>query len=115
MTIHVLEKLKRLLMKKFENGSMKHIMELPLIACKMVSKQYYIKNRMERNQHSNFVKPSLKEIVNWVKNFWHKITNTCVTNALRSGYVDRKCSFKESSIARHEIFEPKVLQEIESQ
>ena len=29
--------------------------------------------------------------------------------------MDRKCSFKESSIARHERFESKVLQEIESQ
>ena len=29
---------------------------------------YYIENRMERNQRGNFVKPSLKEIVNWVKN-----------------------------------------------
>jgi len=29
--------------------------------------------------------------------------------------MDRKCSFKESSIARHERFRSKVLQEIESQ
>ena len=70
---------------------------------------------MGRNHRGNFVKFSLKEIVNWVKNSWHKITDTCVTNALRSGYMDRKCSFKESSIARHERFGSKVLQEIESQ
>ena len=29
--------------------------------------------------------------------------------------MDRKCSFKESSIAKHERFGPTVLQEIESQ
>ena len=68
----------------------------------------YIENRMERNQSGNFVKPSLKEIVNWVKNSWHKITDICVTNALRSGYMDRKCPFKESSVARHERLRPKV-------
>ena len=69
----------------------------------------YIENRMERNKRGNFVKPSLKEIVNWLKNSWHKITDTCVTNALQSGYMDRKCSFKESSIDRHERFWSKVL------
>ena len=34
----------------------------------------YIENRMERNQRGNFV--------NWVKNSWHKITDTYVTNVL---------------------------------
>ena len=29
--------------------------------------------------------------------------------------MDRKCSFKESSIARHEKFGPKGIQEMESQ
>ena len=69
----------------------------------------YIENRIERNQLRNFVKPSLKEIVNWVKNSWDKITD--VSNALRSGYIDRKWSFKENSIAGHETFEPKGLHE----
>ena len=75
----------------------------------------YIENRIERNRRGNFVKPNLKEIVNSVKRSRHQITDSCVTNALRSSYMNRKCSFKESSIARHERFGPKVLQEIESQ
>jgi len=37
----------------------------------------YFENRMERNQLGNFVKPSLKEFVNWVKNSWHKIRYLC--------------------------------------
>lgn len=28
----------------------------------------YTKNRMKRNQHGNFVKPSLQEVMTWVKN-----------------------------------------------
>ncbi|KAF6362058.1 R3H domain containing 1 [Rhinolophus ferrumequinum] len=75
----------------------------------------YIENRMERNQHGNFVKPSLQEVVTWVKNSWDKITDSCVASALRAGYMDKKCSFKESSIAGHERLGPMVLQEMESQ
>lgn len=62
----------------------------------------YIENRMTRNQHGNFVKPSLQEIVIWLKNSWDKTTDSVVANALRAGYMDKSCSFNESSIARHE-------------
>ncbi|KAF6364683.1 hypothetical protein mRhiFer1_009814 [Rhinolophus ferrumequinum] len=75
----------------------------------------YIDSRMERNQRGNFVKPSLQEVVTWVKNSWHKITDSCVANALRAGYMDKKCSFKQSSIAGHERLGPVVLQKMESQ
>ena len=34
-------------------------------------------NRIEKNQHGNFVKPSLQEVVSWVKNSWSKITDSC--------------------------------------
>jgi len=50
----------------------------------------YIENRMERNYHGNFMKPSLKDIVNLVKNSWPKITYNCVIHALRLCYVVRK-------------------------
>lgn len=75
----------------------------------------YIEHRMERNQRGNFIKPNLKEIVNWVNNSWNKITANCVTNALRAGYLDRKCSFDESYIAKHEKFGPRILEEINLQ
>ncbi|XP_060124346.1 general transcription factor II-I isoform X2 [Zootoca vivipara] len=75
----------------------------------------YIENRMARNQRGNFVKPSLQEVVMWVKNSWDKITDSVVANALRAGYMDKSCSFTESSIARHERLGPMVLKEMESQ
>ncbi|XP_077109832.1 uncharacterized protein LOC143766214 isoform X1 [Ranitomeya variabilis] len=75
----------------------------------------YIENRMERNQRGNFVKPKLPQIVTWVKNSWEKITDACIANALRAGYLDKKCSFKDSAIARHEKYGPMILKEMESQ
>ena len=75
----------------------------------------YIEHRMERNQRGNFIKPNLTEIVNWVNNSWNKITANCVTNALRAGYLDRKCSFDGSYIAKHEKFGPRILEEINLQ
>ena len=75
----------------------------------------YIENRMTRNQRGNFVKPGLQEVVIWVKNSWEKITDSVVANALRAGYMDKSCSFNESSIAQHERLGPMVLKELESQ
>ncbi|XP_069816622.1 uncharacterized protein [Dendropsophus ebraccatus] len=75
----------------------------------------YIENRMERNVRGNFVKPRLPEIVNWVKNSWDKITDTCIANALRAGYLDKTCSFQDSAIATHERYGPIIQQKIESQ
>ena len=75
----------------------------------------YIENRMERNQRGNFVKPKLQEVVTWVKNSWEKITDSCIANALRAGYLDKKYSFKDSAIAKHERFGPLILKEMESQ
>ena len=71
----------------------------------------YIGNRMEINQRGNFVKPSLQEIVSWVKNSWSKITDSCIANALQTWYMDmdKKSSFKESSVAKHERLGPMVL------
>jgi len=74
----------------------------------------YIENRMERNVRGNFVKPRLPEIVNWVKNSWNKITNTCVANALRAGYLDKACSFQDSAVATHEKYGPMIRQEMSS-
>ncbi|KFM75291.1 Pogo transposable element with KRAB, partial [Stegodyphus mimosarum] len=68
----------------------------------------YIENRMVRNHRDNFVKPGLQEIVNWVKNSWDKITDSDVSNALRTGYLDKKYSFNDSYIARHERFGPMI-------
>lgn len=64
---------------------------------------------MERNQPGNFVKPKLQEVVTWVKNSWEKITDSCIANALRAGYLDKKYSFKDSAIAKHERFGPLIL------
>nr|KAF6382597.1 hypothetical protein mPipKuh1_008953 [Pipistrellus kuhlii] len=75
----------------------------------------YIENRMERNQRGNFVKPKLQEVVTWVKNSWEKITDSCIANALQAGYLDKKYSFKDSAIAKHERFGPLILKEMESQ
>nr|KAF6309698.1 hypothetical protein mPipKuh1_009148 [Pipistrellus kuhlii] len=75
----------------------------------------YIENRMERNQRGNFVKPKLQEVVTWVKNSWEKITDSCIANVLRAGYLDKKYSFKDSAIAKHERFGPLILKEMESQ
>nr|KAF6391794.1 DnaJ heat shock protein family (Hsp40) member C17 [Pipistrellus kuhlii] len=75
----------------------------------------YIENRMERNQHGNFVEPKLQEVVTWVKNSWEKITDSSIANALRAGYLDKKYSFKDSAIAKHERFGPLILKEMESQ
>lgn len=55
-----------------------------------------IESRMEKNQ-SNTVKPRLLEVVTWRKNLQDKIMDSCVANALRTGYVDRK-TFEENSI-----------------
>lgn len=74
----------------------------------------YIENRMVRNKRGNFVKPKLQEIVTWVTNSWNKITDSCVANALRAGYLDKNFAFHETSIARHERVGPKLLREIES-
>ncbi|KHJ41118.1 centromere binding protein B, DNA binding protein [Trichuris suis] len=75
---------------------------------------YYIENKMERNQRGNFMRPTLQDVATWVKNSWDKITDSCVANALPAGYLDKECSFKESSIARHERLGSMVLQEMKS-
>ena len=45
----------------------------------------YIENRMVKIYRENFVKPELKEVVNWVKNAWNKITVSDVSTAVRTG------------------------------
>lgn len=75
----------------------------------------YIENRMERNQRGNFIKPNQQEIVNWVKNSWEKISDNCVANALRAGYLDKKFTFFESYIGKHEKFGPLLLPELDLQ
>ena len=75
----------------------------------------YIENRMERNQRGNLIKPNQQEIVNWVKNSWMKISDSCVSNALRAGYLDKNFTFFESFIGKHEKFGPMLLPEINSQ
>lgn len=50
-----------------------------------------------------------------MKNSRDKITDSCIINALRAGYLDMKCSFKESFVAGHESLGPVVLHEIEMQ
>ena len=72
-----------------------------------------IEIRMVRNERGNYVKPRLQEIVTWVTNSWNKITDSCVANALRAGYLDKNFAFHETSIARHERAAPKILREIE--
>ena len=73
----------------------------------------YIEKRMVRNERGNFVKPNLQEIVNWVKHSWEKITDNCVSDTLRRGYLDKSYSFNESFIAKHEKFGSMILKEIE--
>lgn len=48
-----------------------------------------------------------------MKNSWDKITDSCVSNALRTGYLDKKYSFKDSYIAGHERFGPMIQQEMD--
>ena len=73
----------------------------------------YVENRMVRNECGNYVKLRLQEIVTWVTNSWNKITDSCVANALRAGYLDKNFAFHETSIVRHERVGPKILREIE--
>ncbi|KFM70044.1 Pogo transposable element with KRAB, partial [Stegodyphus mimosarum] len=72
-----------------------------------------IETRMVRNHRGNFVKPGLQEVVKWVKNSWDKITDSDVSNALRTGYLGKKYSFNDSYIARHERFGPMIQQEMD--
>ncbi|XP_018495076.1 uncharacterized protein LOC108864274 [Galendromus occidentalis] len=74
----------------------------------------YIEHRMTRNKRGNFVKPSLSEVVTWVKNSWAKISDECVRNALRAGYLDRNSSFADSLIAKHERLGARILSEAET-
>ncbi|KHJ46084.1 hypothetical protein D918_03747 [Trichuris suis] len=76
---------------------------------------YYYENKMERNQCGNSEWHSSQDLVIRVKNSWDGITEGCVANALRAGYLDKKLSFKESSIARHERLRQMVPQETEWQ
>ena len=68
---------------------------------------------MVRNEHGQYVKPRLQEIVTWVKKSWNKITDSYVANALRAGYLNKNFAFHETSIARHERIGPKILRENE--
>ncbi|KFM67136.1 hypothetical protein X975_10625, partial [Stegodyphus mimosarum] len=70
---------------------------------------------MVRNHRGNFVKPGLQEVVNCVKNSWDKITDSDVSNALQTGYLDKKYSFNDSYIARHERFGPMIQQETDQE
>jgi len=74
----------------------------------------YIEHRMERNQRGNFVKPTIQEVVNWVKKAWEKISDETVANALRASYLDKKFSFEESSVAKHERLGPIILEKLKS-
>jgi len=75
----------------------------------------YIEHRMVRNVRGNFVKPKLQEVVGWVKEAWSKITDACVVNALRAGYLDRFSSFQETFIAKHDRLRPFILQDLQKQ
>ncbi|GFS62381.1 hypothetical protein TNIN_273561 [Trichonephila inaurata madagascariensis] len=72
----------------------------------------YIENRTERNERRNIVKTTVQVAVTWMNISRHKITDSAA-NAQRAGDMDRKCTFKASSIARHERLW--VLKEIKSQ
>lgn len=61
------------------------------------------------------MKPSMQDVVMWMKCSWHKITDKRVVNGPQAVYTDKKCSFKERSLAGRERLEPMVLQEMESQ
>lgn len=50
----------------------------------------YIENRMEGNQHRNFMKPCENEIGRWVKNLWYVIKDDFVAKAFTASYMDRK-------------------------
>ena len=54
-----------------------------------------------------------RKIVTWVANLWNKITDGCVNNALKAGYMDKKFSFDETFIARHETEGAKLRQKIQ--
>ena len=41
--------------------------------------------------------------------------DSCIANALQAGYLDKKYSFKDNAIAKHERFGPLIMKEMESQ
>lgn len=41
----------------------------------------------------NFVKPSMQDVVMWMKGSWHKITVKRIVNGPQAVYTDKKCSF----------------------
>lgn len=75
----------------------------------------YIENRMQRNVRGNFMKPGLDEIISWVVKSWNSISDSCVRNALRAGYLDKAFSFKDTLIAKHERLGPRVMKELKLQ
>ena len=54
----------------------------------------------------------LQEAVNLVKNSRAKIIDSGISNALRTGYLDKTNLFKEVCIAKHERFGSVILQEM---
>lgn len=74
----------------------------------------YVENRMVRNERGNLTKPSLEEVVSWVNYAWNKISSDTVSKALRASYLDKKYSFEESAIAKHERLGPLILEKLRS-
>lgn len=72
----------------------------------------FIENRMIRNTRGNFVKPSIEEVVNWVKKSWIKITDDCIKSTLKAGYLDISMPFTKTLIARHERIGHLICQKI---
>ena len=51
----------------------------------------------------------MSEVISWVRKAWDKISDGCVRKALRAGYMDSACDFRESYIAKHEGVGSKIL------
>lgn len=69
-------------------------------------------NRMVRNHRGNFVKPGLEEVASWIKSSLDKIDESCVYNAIRTGFLDKNYSFNDYYIARHGRFGAMIQREI---
>ncbi|XP_018494034.1 uncharacterized protein LOC108863958 [Galendromus occidentalis] len=74
----------------------------------------FIEHRLQRNMRG-FVKPPLSEVVSWVRKSRGTISNECVANALRAGYLDKSHAFEDSYIGKHERLGPRDRSAIESQ
>jgi hypothetical protein len=68
---------------------------------------YYKENEVQLNARGNPIKPSLQQVVGWVRAAWETITPEMVVSALRRGYLSDE-SFHLTHVCQHERLGPMV-------